>query len=171
MQSAWRSRTQTLPADEAGGARLPTNRPMTEVSSPATDSLRRARPGAAVIALGLVLLVLMLAFPERLRVPASIGYVAAATFVLAGLLALANEFCGRATRAWLAVALVSCMVVPSAWIAFGPGPRTCSFAWGHLAGAMGGGMCRGAFGIAAILGLVLVLLALRSALKAVHDEH
>lgn len=144
---------------------------MTKATSPSTDSVRRARLGAAVIAIGLLLLALMVAFPERLRVPAPIGYVAAATFVLAGLLALANAFCGRATRAWLAVALLSCMVVPSAWIAFGPGPRTCSFAWGHLAGVTGGGMCRAAFAIAAILGLVVVLLALRHALKAGHDEH
>jgi hypothetical protein len=118
-----------------------------------------------MVVLGLALLGLMMAFPERLKVPASIGYLVAGTFVLAGLLALANVFCGRAVRAWLAVALLTCMVVPSVWIALGPGPRSCSFEIGALVGLTGGGACRVAFGVGSVVGLVLVFMALRDALK------
>lgn len=123
----------------------------------------RATPGIALICLGLVLLALMVSFPERLKVPAPVGYLAAGTFVLAGLLALANAFCGRAARAWLAVALLACMVLPSAWIAFGPGPRTCSVRGDFLFGSTGGPVCRTAFGIASVLGIALVLIAVRHA--------
>ncbi|HEY1227822.1 MAG TPA: hypothetical protein VGF26_10930 [Ramlibacter sp.] len=122
-------------------------------------------PGIAVVALGLLLLVLMIAFPERLRVPAPVGYLAAGAFVIAGLLALANVFGGRRTRAWLAVALLSCMTAPAAWIAIGPGPRSCSVAWGLHGGVAAGVACRAAFGAGAIVGPALVALALRAALR------
>lgn len=117
--------------------------------------------------LGLALLVLMMVFPERLRVPAWVGYLAAATFVLAGLLALANAFCGRTARAWLAVALLSCMVVPSIWVAVGPGPRSCSLRIDFWRGVAGESLCRAAFGIGSIFGLVMILMALRHALACV----
>ena len=123
-----------------------------------------------MVALGLLLLALMAAFPERLKVPPPIGYLAASTFVLAGLLAVANVFCGRKVRAWLAVLLLACMVLPSAWIAVGPGPRSCSFKLGLLFGFTDGGTCRLAFGIGSVLGLVLVFIALRQALTDGQDE-
>ena len=130
-----------------------------------TTALRQAMPGIAVVALGLLLLVLMVAFPERLRVPAPVGYLAAGAFVVAGLLALANVFGGRRTRAWLAVALLSCMTAPAAWIAIGPGQRSCSVALGPLLGVTGGAACRAAFGVGAIVGLALVAVALREAMR------
>lgn len=122
-------------------------------------------PGAALVGLGLILLALMMAFPQRLNVPAPIGYLVACAFVLAGLLALANAFGGRGVRAWLAVALLTCMFLPLAWIALGPGTRSCSFGLGFLLGIAGGSACRLAFGVASIFGLALVFVALRHALK------
>ena len=124
-----------------------------------------------MVSLGVVLHGLMLAFPERLKVPASIGHLASGTFVLAGLLALANVFCSRKVRAWLTVALLTCMLLPAVWISFGAGPRTCSFKLGLLSGGLtDGGACRVAFGVGSVLGLVLVIVALRHAMKGAEEN-
>jgi hypothetical protein len=131
---------------------------------------RRARPGVALVCIGTVLILLMIAFPGRLRVPAYVGYIAAATFVFAGFLALANVFCGPKLRAWLAVALLSLMVFPSIWIAIGPGPRSCSLQIGPTGGAAGEDLCRGAFGIGSVFGVLMLVLALRYALVGDSDE-
>jgi hypothetical protein len=131
---------------------------------------RRAMPGSALVCVGTVLILLMLAFPERLRVPAFVGYIVAATFVFAGFLALANVFCGPKLRSWLAVALLSLMVVPSIWIAVGPGLRSCSLQIGPTRGAAGEDVCRGAFGIGSVFGLLMLLIALRYALAGDTDE-
>jgi len=134
------------------------------MSNHTSHERRQAAAGATLVGLGVVLIALMLAYPERLKVPAPIGYVTAAIFALGGLLAFANAFGSRGIRRWSAVALSSCMVVPSAWIAVGPGQRTCSAAVGFLFGFATGGGCRLAFGIGALVGVALVLLALRYAL-------
>jgi hypothetical protein len=126
--------------------------------------------GATLVGLGTLLLAAMMAFPERLNVPAPIGYLTAGTFVLAGLLALGNVFCSRGVRAWLAVVLLSCMVLPSIWIAIGPGQRSCSVDFGILFGFAGGGVCRAAFGVASVFGVIMVLVALRYALSRGRDE-
>lgn len=130
----------------------------------------KALPGCSLIGLGSALFVLMVAFPERLNVPAPIGYLVAATFVLAGFLALANVFLDRRVRNWLAVALLSCMVMPSAWIAVGPGERSCVGGFGGLFRVTEGGECRVAFGIAAVLGLVFIVIAVRHALQREEDQ-
>jgi hypothetical protein len=131
---------------------------------------RQAAAGATLVGLGVALFALMSAYPERLKVPAPVGYVTAAILALAGLLAFANAFGSRRIRRWLAVALLSCMVVPSAWIAVGPGQRTCAAAVGLLFGLTTGGACRVAFGIGALIQLALVLVALRYALAGGEDE-
>lgn len=127
-------------------------------------------PGCGLIGLGAVLFVLMVAFPERLNVPAPIGYLVAAAFVLAGFLALANVFLDRRVSNWLAVALLSCMVIPSAWIAVGPGERSCAGSFGGFFYFTEGGACRVAFGIGAVLGLVFIVIAFRYALRRDEDE-
>lgn len=124
------------------------------------------KAGIALSALGLLLLGLMVAFPARLRVPAPVGYFAAIALFLAGLLALANAYGGRAARAWLAVAVLSCLFVPAAWIAFGPGERKCAIRFDSLFGIAGDAVCRSAFGIGALLGLLLIAIALRQAWRA-----
>lgn len=131
---------------------------------------RRIGPSVALIGFGLVVLGLMLAFPEHLNVPPLIGYVTAGTLGFAGLLAFANAFCGRMVRAWLAVALLLCMALPSAWIAFGPGHRTCSIRADYLFGFGVSVGCRTAFGIASVFGVMLVLVAVRHALTKDQNE-
>lgn len=135
-----------------------------------SQALRRAAPGVALVGMGVALLLAMIALPERLNVPPPIGHVVAGTIVLAGLLALANVFCGRAVQAWLAVAVLIGLLVPGVWIAFGPGQRSCSMGLGFLLGSAHGTSCRTAFGIASVVGLVLVLVALRYALRGGENE-
>jgi hypothetical protein len=135
------------------------------MSPDGSQKKRNAAAGAALLGLATALCALMQAYPERLKVPAPVGYVAVAIVALAGLLALANAQGRRDIGRWLAVALLSCMVVPSAWIALGPGRRTCSAAVGAVFGVVSDGTCRGAFGIGALLGCVLVWIALKDALR------
>ena len=140
------------------------------MSTHTAQEKQQAVAGVALVGLGVALFALMTAYPERLKVPAPIGYVTAAIVALGGLLALGNAFGSRGIRRWLAVVLLFFMVVPSAWIAGGPGQRTCSAAVGFLFGFATGGGCRLAFGIGALFGVALVLLALRYALARAGDE-
>jgi hypothetical protein len=140
------------------------------MAAPTSQEKLHAAAGATLVSLGVTLFALMLAYPEGLKVPAPIGYMTAATFALGGLLALANSFGRRGIRRWLAVVVLSCMVVPPAWIAVGPGQRTCFAAIGLLSGFETGGACRWVFGIGALLVGALVLVALRYALAGGGDE-
>jgi hypothetical protein len=99
----------------------------------------------ATIAAGLLAGALIHVQPAGLHVPAWVAYVAASAFVLAGL-ALVAGVAGVASLArWLGVAGTLSLFVVSAWVAFGPGERECPI------------LCRGAFGVGAILvGLFLV---------------
>ncbi len=64
--------------------------------------------------------------PEGLHVPAWVAYAACAAFVFAGLTIMADEFALRRVHAWVVVACVASLLVPGAWVAFGPGVRKCS---------------------------------------------
>ncbi|HEX2546282.1 MAG TPA: hypothetical protein VHL79_15490 [Ramlibacter sp.] len=108
--------------------------------------------------------------PEGLRAPAFVAYAAAAAFALAGLSILAGERWKAWVQGWAAVVLVACLVTPAVWIAFGSGERRCSLGLAHgllhLAGASSETACRVAFGIAAVLGVAILLLYVRHALRA-----
>ncbi len=95
--------------------------------------------------------------PEGLHVPAWVAYVACAAFVFAGLTIIAHEFALRRMYAWLVVACVASLLVPGAWVAFGPGMRECSVSGPFLSGIGTDLVCRGAFGLgAAIVAALLV---------------
>ena len=103
--------------------------------------------------------------PEGQHVPAWVAYVACAAFVFAGLTIIAHEFALRRAHAWLVVACVASLLVPGAWIAFGPGVRECSVS-GPLLGGMGSDLlCRGAFGIGAVIVAALLLWVVWRALR------
>lgn len=128
--------------------------------------MSRLLAGVACAGAGLATGWLVHAHPEALRVPAWVAYVACAAFVVAGLLVAAGE--GRAMRPlrdWLAVLLLVALFVPGAWVAFGPGPRACRVSLPLMASAAGEVLCRGAFGLGAILMGVMVAWALRLALR------
>lgn len=128
-----------------------------------SDRRRHVVAAAVLVVTGLGTAALMQAFPERLDVPAAVGYVAAMAFVMAGLLAFANVFAGARVRAWLVVALLACLISPGLWAAFGPGDRWCSAGSLFFFGPTRGTACRVAFGVASVVGLLVLAVAARHA--------
>ncbi len=101
--------------------------------------------------------------PEGLHVPAWVAYAACAAFVFAGLTIMAHEFALHRTHAWLVVACVASLLVPAAWVAFGPGVRECSVSGPFLSAIGPDLLCRGAFGLGAVLvAALLVWIVLRA---------
>ena len=103
--------------------------------------------------------------PEGLHVPAWVAYVACAAFVFAGLTIIAHEFAFSRVHAWLEVACVASLLVPGAWIAFGPGVRECSVSGPLLSGMGSDLLCRGAFGIGAVIVAALLMWVVWRALR------
>jgi len=113
--------------------------------------------------MGLLVGVLIHIHPEGLRVPAWVAYVAASAFVLAGLCVGAAVIGVAWLQRWLGVAVTLSLFVVSLWIAFGPGERECSMSLPLIQSIAPDALCRGAFGVGAILvGLFLVLVLRRS---------
>lgn len=130
----------------------------------------QALAGLALAVVGAALALLALLHPAGLRTPAAIVYSAALAFVIAGWILVARAHNHELLKAWLPVALLACMVTPALWLAFGSGRRGCTMT--SLSGVLrllGLGPdlpCRIGFGIAAIVGVALVLLALRQAIRS-----
>ena len=125
--------------------------------------------GVAIASLGGVLALLAYAQPQGLRAPSWIVYAAALAFVFAGGIVIARARGLPWLEAWLPVPLLACMVAPVLWIAFGSGPRRCGIALGgalRIAALRPDLPCRVGFGLAAIVGLVLLLLAIRQAVRS-----
>lgn len=103
--------------------------------------------------------------PERLRVPAWVGYAACLTFVLAGLSLVAQSVSRQGAARALGAACMAALVLTAVWVAFGPGERACSasIAWlGWLATEF---VCRGVFGFGALLGAAVLGWVLVQALR------
>lgn len=128
-----------------------------------SDRRRHVVAAAVLVATGVGTAALMRAFPERLNVPAAVGYLAAMAFVMAGLLALANAFADARVRAWLVVALLACLISPGLWEAFGPGERWCSSGSLFFFAPARGTACRVAFGVASVVGLLMLAVSVRHA--------
>ena len=123
--------------------------------------------GAVVsVAAGLVVGFMIHLHPEGLRVPAWVAYVAAAAFVLAGLCLLAGAMEIPWLQQWLGIAVTLSMLVVSLWIAFGPGERECSMSIPFVQTVAPDALCRGAFGIGALLVALFVGLLVRRALSS-----
>ena len=131
--------------------------------SPEAPASRKERllAGGAATALGVFGLVMMYRHPEGLRVPAWVGFPAMSTFVWGGSAIVLREH--EATRRfadWAVLLTIAGLLVPAAWIAFGPGPRECTALLALLSMRAGEWLCRGAFGVGAlIVALMLVLVA------------
>jgi hypothetical protein len=88
--------------------------------------------------------------PQLLTVPALVGYAACATFLFGGLALLAQGW-SRRVQLWLGILTVAALLVPGAWVAFGPGPRECAVVL-PFASTLGSELvCRSAFGLGAVL--------------------
>jgi hypothetical protein len=110
------------------------------------------------------------AHPENLRAPAWVAYATGAAFVGGGcaLVAAALE-AGRIEILSGFVALGG-LLTPFLWVAFGPGPRECSVYLPFVTTAGAEWVCRGGFGIAALLGLAILALFLRRVLRPDADH-
>lgn len=133
-----------------------------------TSPRGQALAGLALALLGAALALLSLLHPAGLRAPPFVLYAAALAFAIAGWLLVARAHDQELLKAWLPVALLACMISPALWLAFGPGRRTCAISsFSHVLRLFGIGsdiMCRVGFGVASVVGMALVLLALRQAI-------
>jgi cytosine/uracil/thiamine/allantoin permease len=123
--------------------------------------------GAVVaVAAGLVAGLMIHLHPEGLRVPAWVAYVAAAAFVLAGLCLFAGALEIDWLQQWLGIAVTLSMLAVSLWIAFGPGERECSMSIPFVQTVAPDALCRGAFGIGALLVALFIGVFVRRALSS-----
>ena len=76
-----------------------------------------------------------------------------------------HEFALRRTHAWLVVACVASLLVPGAWIAFGPGVRECSVSGPFLSGIGSDLLCRSVFGLGAVIVAALLVWIVWRALR------
>ena len=129
------------------------------------SSRQRLTIGVLVAAMGAGIMLAIYFQPQQLRAPAWVAYAAASTFVLAGIALVAGAFGAINLVAWLGVLTVAALVTPALWIALGPGARGCTFSFGLLSAIASEWLCRGAFGIGALLGLAILALMVRSALR------
>ena len=116
-------------------------------------------------AVGVFCAVLVHLRPEALNVPAWVAYAACASFVLGGAALIVGELGLPRVNAWLGVALVAAMGIPGAWIAFGAGDRHCSVGLPFMDLASSEWLCRGAFGVGAVILAAAFLWAVASALR------
>jgi hypothetical protein len=117
----------------------------------------------ALVALSGALCAIIYFQPQQLRAPAWVAYSASATFGIAGLLLLAGAVAAKRTQNWLGAALALALVLPGIWVALGTGQRECivSFPFLEFASEL---LCRGAFGVGALLGIAILAVYLRHAI-------
>jgi hypothetical protein len=134
-----------------------------------TPRRHRLVGGALAVAVGAAVVLALLFLPRGVHAPAWVVYAAAGAFVLAGATLIAQGTGHGVLARWLPSLVIACLVAPAAWIAFGTGPRRCMVsAWGfgsRLLGRHSDLLCRVAFGVGAVVGLLILLLAVREALR------
>lgn len=108
--------------------------------------------------------------PDHLHAPAWVAYAAFTAFVFAGLAIIADGSTLRRTHAWLAVACMAGLLVPGAWVAFGPGVRQCSVSVPYFSTVGSGLLCRGAFGFGAVIVAALLVWAVLRAVRRTNAD-
>jgi hypothetical protein len=98
-------------------------------------------------------------YPEGLRAPAWVAYAAVLAFGFAGLALLAEGH--RRLHRLLVPLLAACLLVPPLWIAFGAKNPQCGMSFLGVFGVSPAWACRGVFGFAALIGLLILALTLR----------
>jgi hypothetical protein len=108
--------------------------------------------------MGVLTMVLMVFDPEELRVPFWVAFAAASTFVTGGAALISGAFAAHKLEGGFGVLAVVGLLVPAAWIAFGPGDHVCTVTLPFLSIAGAEWLCRGAFGLGTLLVLAVLLL-------------
>ena len=101
---------------------------------------------------------LMVYDPAGLRVPLWVAFAAASTFVTGGAALISGAFAARKLEGGFGVLAVLGLLVPGAWIALGPGDHVCTVTLPFLSTAGAEWLCRGAFGLGALLVLAVLVL-------------
>ena len=128
-----------------------------------TDRRQRLIGGLLSVIVGALAAAMIYWHPEQLRVPAWVAYAACSAFVFAGVTIMTNEFALYRLQAWLIAGCAAALLVPFVWIAFGPGERQCSVTLPFVSTTASDLVCRGAFGLGALLGaMILALVVLRA---------
>ncbi|MGE5640288.1 MAG: hypothetical protein ACM30H_09340 [Clostridia bacterium] len=126
---------------------------------------QRLLAGWGAVAVGLFGFAMVFLHPENLRAEAWVAYAGMAAFVLAGASLLFREYGARRAGEWLTLATVLGMLVVSAWISFGPGPRNCTALLFFINTAAAEWACRGAFGVGTLLLVVVLAMVARRLLR------
>lgn len=132
-----------------------------------TPASQYRRAGAMALAAGVVVAVVVTAYPENLRAPAWVAYLASALAAAGGAISLARGFARPALADAFACLFLAGALAMELWIAIGPGPRHCL---GRI-GASGPGAaaselaCRSAFGLGAVLVAAMLVMAIRGLLR------
>jgi hypothetical protein len=130
-----------------------------------TDRRKRLLGGFLSAMVGLFTAAMIYRYPENLHAPAWVAYAACSAFVFAGLTIMAYEFALHRTHAWLVAACLAALFVPGGWVAFGPGVRECSVAIPFFTTVGSDLLCRGAFGLGAVIAAALLVWVVLRALR------
>lgn len=122
--------------------------------------------GASLFLAACGMAVLIHTNPERLKAPEWVALFAIGLFGFAGICIAAQALRLHGLVRWLVCALLGAMAVIPAWIALGSGSRQCTMVSLGTRAATSEIVCRGAFGVGALLLAALFLVAVRGALRA-----
>lgn len=118
------------------------------------------------MAAGMAIAVLVYIRPEKLNAPAWVAYAAAAAFFLAGVAMLARRAeASHRTTGWIVAGLLACLLTPTFWMAVTDPVRGCGLdvlGWWTVGT---GWLCRAGFLVIAAVGLLVLVLAVRQALR------
>jgi hypothetical protein len=120
--------------------------------------------GAALIIMAALAAALIFLHPEKLRVPAWVAYGALSSFAFGGLAIIARRLAAKRAVSWLGAGTVCGLLVPGLWVAFGPNPQ-CSISLPGFQGPGSEWLCRIGFGAGSALASVILILAIRRALR------
>jgi hypothetical protein len=128
------------------------------------ESTRKQRLVAGWVATGFGVLVIAIVVlhPENLRVPSWVAFPAVSTLFFGGCALIVGEY--QRTKRWViapGVLAVLGLMTPALWVAFGPGPQSCSAFGPFLGGAVSDWICRGVFGFGAACCAVYLFFLLR----------
>lgn len=126
-----------------------------------TDAKQLKVAGGFALGAAVLIAVAITVHPDGLNAPAWVAYVAAVSFGLAGVSALAEAFRHTSLACGLACCLLCALLLIEFWVAFGPGARQCTIRIPGLAAFPSDLGCRSAFGLGALVVGVMLVLAIR----------